>query len=296
MEAGNFFVDSHADSALACEMRVSLISWAPPLSMTCPMPTYYKAQFIDAAMPWLAVWDIMRDGLLPDARQILAALQYYSERDLEPLSSDVPLSAEEESELVPIISALTVAGVQSEAMKDGVLISTLMQVAKRPGLFYEHELPVAVQWELAQDIQRDAEPPGTYSMDVWGTDQTRIPYIFGSPAEEVVAGAATRALHRNQANRSAGRPEHPAHRELAERLGPIFGASEQPIWRRKEKVVRRQHGEEFLDYAEGGPFFNFLELVLPPLRKFLQERRLPPVTVETVVRLAMSHSKRGRRE
>jgi hypothetical protein len=128
-----------------------------------------------------------------------------------------------------------------------------------------------------------------------GTEHTRTPYIFGAPTEDIVAAAADRALNRNQENRSAGRPEHPAQWELAARLGPIFRASGQPILRHREKVVRREHGEEVQTYAEGGPFFDFLDLILTPLRKFLQERRLAPVTVESIVRLAMSHSRHSRR-
>jgi hypothetical protein len=258
------------------------------------MPTHFKPQFVDAAMPWLEVWDLMREGLLPVARPILAELQVYSRKDLEPSPADAPLTAEEEAELVPIISTLTVAAVLSEAMRPGVLVATLTQVAKKPSLFNEYELPAAVQWELAHDVQRNAEPPGMFSMDIWGTEHIRAPYIFGRPTEEGVAGAAARARDRNQENRSAGRPEHPAHRELAERLGPIFRGSGQPILRHRQKVVRYEHGKEILRYEETGPFFDFLELVLPPLRKFLQERDLPPVTVETIVRMAVAQTRHSR--
>lgn len=258
------------------------------------MPTYYKPQLVDLAMPWHDVWNLMRDGLLPVARPILVMLRFYSERDLEPLPADAPLTAEEEAEMRPIISALTIAAVESEAMKRGVLDATLRSVAKRPSFFYENELPGAVQWELGGDIQRDSEPAGTFSMDVWGTDQTCVPYAVVPPSEEAIASAAGRALDRSQQNRSVGRPEHPAHRGLAERLGPIFGASELSIMRHKEKVVRHVHGDEVQSYAEGGPFFDFLELVMPPLRRFLQERCLSPVTIESIVRMAISHSKHSR--
>jgi hypothetical protein len=38
-------------------------------------------------------------------------------------------------------------------------------------------------------------------------------------------------------------------------------------------------------YVEGGPIYDFLELVLKPLRAYLRERHLAPVTTETIVRL-----------
>ena len=39
-------------------------------------------------------------------------------------------------------------------------------------------------------------------------------------------------------------------------------------------------------YVEGGgPFYEFLELVLKPLQRYLRERGLAPVTVATIVRL-----------
>jgi hypothetical protein len=41
-----------------------------------------------------------------------------------------------------------------------------------------------------------------------------------------------------------------------------------------------------LVYVEGGgPFYDFLELVLEPLQRYLRERRLEPVTVAAIVKL-----------
>ncbi|MGY4509062.1 hypothetical protein [Bradyrhizobium sp. USDA 3650] len=258
------------------------------------MPTHYKSQLLETAVPWLQVRDRMYLGLQPAARSILTILEFYAERELEPLANGVPLLTDEQAELEPIVAALTVAGVLSQAMRSGTLVATLAQVAKAPDLFYTHELPAAVQWELAQDTQRALEAPGTFSMDVWATENTRVPYTFGRPTEEILASAAARARDRNQEARTPGHPEHPAHRELAERLGPIFRAGKEQIFRQRKKVVRREHGEEFQTYQEGGPFSDFLELVLPPLQDFLRENRLPPVTIAAIVRTAMSHSRDSR--
>lgn len=247
------------------------------------MPTHHKAQLDEMSVPFVEVWDLMHKGLEPSARRILTMLKFYEERSLEP--ADVPLSDEEEAELQPVVSALTVAAVRSEEMKLGPLVSTLKRVRKRPDLFRHGALPAAVLWELAQDYQRDAEPPGTFSMDIWGSEQTAVPYIRVTPSDQAVAAAAARALERNQQTRSPGRPDHPAHQELAERLAVVFGRSELGF-ARCLRVVDRKGG---VRYAEGGRFFDFLELVLPPLRDFLRERRLPPVTTESIVRAAQAY-------
>ncbi|MDH2343450.1 hypothetical protein [Bradyrhizobium sp. SSUT77] len=249
------------------------------------MPTYHKAQLDEMSMPFVEVWDLMRKGLEPVVRRVLTKLKFYKERDLEPVPAEVPLSDEEEAELRPVVSALTVAAVLSEEMKLGPLVSTLARVRKRPGLFRQGALPAAVLWELAQDYQRDWEPPGTFSMDIWGSEQTAVPYIRVAPNDEAVAAAAARGLERNQKTRSPGRPDHPAHQELAKRLAVVFGKSELGF-ARCLLVVDCKDG---VRYAEGGAFFDFLKLVLPPLRDFLSERRLPPVTTESIVRAAQAY-------
>ncbi|MCK1284223.1 hypothetical protein IVB41_09790 [Bradyrhizobium sp. 44] len=254
------------------------------------LPTHHKAQLTETAMPWVAVWSLMREGILPVARQILAMLDFYVRKDHELPNADMPLTPEEEEELTPIISALTIAAVQSEQMRTNVLAATLARVAREPGLSDLLELPAAVQWELANHNRRKDEAPGTYAMDIWGTDQTGVPYVFGPPTAENLSRAAELALHQVQARRSAGRPPHPAHRELAERFGPIFTASGVPISRSRSEIVRRERREKVLRSMEGGPFCDFLTLVLPPFQRFLQERRLAPVTVDSIVRLAMAHA------
>jgi hypothetical protein len=51
-------------------------------------------------------------------------LGYYAERDLQVPSPDTPLKAQEVSELTPIVSALTIAAVESERMPDRVRLAT----------------------------------------------------------------------------------------------------------------------------------------------------------------------------
>jgi len=236
-------------------------------------------------MPFLEVWDLMRRGLMPVARQILERFKFYRERDLERPADDEPLSDEEEAELRPIISCLTRAAVRSQEMKLGSLISTLARLHKKPELYRTGVLPAAVLWELAQDYQRGAEPHGTFSMDIWGSDQTALSYDRVDPSEEAIAAAAARAAARIQEARLPGRPDLPANKELAEGLAAAFGKSELKISRSLSFV----DGKEGVRHAEGGDFFDFLELILPPLREFLRERRLPPVTTESIVRAARGY-------
>jgi hypothetical protein len=40
-----------------------------------------------------------------------------------------------------------------------------------------------------------------------------------------------------------------------------------------------------LVFVEGGPFYDFLKLILPTLNGYLREQGRSPVTAETVVRL-----------
>jgi hypothetical protein len=139
---------------------------------------------------------------------------------------------------------------------------------------------------LANNYRRGDERPGTFAMDIWGGEQARTPYIWGEPTPENMARAAERAGARLQRDRSRGRPPHPAHGILANHLGPIFRGSGLPIARHREKQVRRERGKELNVRAEVGPVYDFLNLVLHPLQDFLREHRLPPVTVESIVRLA----------
>jgi hypothetical protein len=60
----------------------------------------------------------------------------------------------------------------------------------------------------------------------------------------------------------------------------IFRRSGQPIRRRREPVMRRGK----VVYVEAGPVYDFLELVLKPLRAYLREHGLAPVTTETIAR------------
>ena len=251
------------------------------------MPTLYHAQLTEKETPWVEIWDGMYQGLVPHARPILDMLGYYAERDLQIPDAGIGLTPDEVQELEPIGAALTSAAVETQKMPDGVLIATLTEVAKGSSCISAYDLPGAVQWELANDHQRGEERPGTFPMDIWGSEQTFVPYVWGEPTHEIVARDAARALGRIQQERSVGRRMHPAHPILADGLGNIFRASGQPIVRHRRKIAKLHKHTGNVLYEETGPFHEFLELVLRPLNDFLRERRLPPVTIDSVVRLTV---------
>ena len=247
------------------------------------MPTLSKAQLIETQSPWGAAFDRMYLELCRDRVRILSALGFFAGRNLptpEENSDAIP-TPDEEEELRQIASALTVAAAASEVMSTSVLVATLLRVSKEPRLFVPRELPQPVEWAIADDYQRGDEPPGTHWRDVWGDQLQRFRGEVEQPTDLNIAKAANAAIARIQQTRKAGRPCNQADRFLAVRLGDIFRRSGQPIRRGLEPVTRHGHAV----FVEGGPFYDFLELVLKPLRAFLRQRELAPVTTETIVRL-----------
>jgi hypothetical protein len=248
------------------------------------MPTIHKAQLTELETPMPEIWDRMFKGLIPNARVILDRLDYYAERDLQIPSPESDLTEEEEEELEPIARALMEAAIQSVLMTDGILITTLDKVTKNPSLFSDGQLPAAVQWEIATDYQRGDEQSGTFSMDIWGDEQTTCRYSLETPTEANIKKAAEAARRRIDELRTSGRPYNKANRIIADRLGKIFRSSGHSIVRRRESTGKMF--QEKVIYAEKGPFHDFLELVLPPLNLYLSEQKLSPVTIESIVRFA----------
>ena len=247
------------------------------------MPTVSKAQLIEAESPWGAASDQMYLELCRDRIPILTALGFYAEHDLPPPqeNSDAIPTKDEETELRQIAGALTVAAAASGIMSTAVLVATLLKVSKKPSLFFTRELPAPVEWAIACDYQRGNEPPGTHWRDIWGDQVALLPAQVEQPTEASITKAAACALEQMQNGRARGRTFNRADQILADRLGEIFRQSGQPIRRRREPVMRQ--GE--LVYMEGGPIYDFLELVLKPLQRHLRDRGLAPVTVATIVRI-----------
>ncbi|MGX1362267.1 hypothetical protein [Bradyrhizobium elkanii] len=169
------------------------------------MPTLSKPQLIEPKSPWGAAFDQIYLGLCRDRVSILTALKFYVEHDLPPPeeNSDAIPTTDEAEELRQIASALTVAAAASATMPAGVLAATLLKVAKNPDLFFPRELPAPVEWAMACDYQRGAEPLGTHWRDVWGDQVAAFPGQIEQPTGLNIAKAARAALASLQEKRKA---------------------------------------------------------------------------------------------
>lgn len=254
------------------------------------MPLTHKAQLIETATPMLYLWALMEAGLRSRAPTILEVLNYSAERDLEPRGAGWcgPLDKDEVEELGPVIRALMDAAMASEAMPDRIIIATLRKIARDPAHFCLADTPAAVQWEMACDYKRGNENARTFSLDIWGSEQTRCPYLIETPTDYNIARAALASLHRIKLSQKRGRPHNCANQLVAERLGAIFRSTGRTIRRHHEPVAMAKGR---VVYAERGSFKEFIELVLPPLQEFLRVRGLSPITVDSVVRLAARGAK-----
>jgi hypothetical protein len=247
------------------------------------MPTLYKAQLVESETPFLKIWRRMYVGQRPNARQILDMLGFYQERGLAVPLPKKRLSTEEKLEFTAVITALTKAVVETQQMPAGVMASTLLRIANASPEQVDG-LPAIIQWVLAAFYRRCNEAPGTYALDIWGTEQTEANYIRGEPTPENIARAAQTALV--GLPRPRGRPPNVANFILAKELGPIFRRSGGTTTRQRQKVVREQEGvASYIEYPEGGPYYDWLNLIVPPFNEFLHKHGLEEVTVETIVRL-----------
>jgi hypothetical protein len=260
-----------------------------PASKETIMPTLYKAELTEQAPATLDIWRRMHEELKPRTHEILSSLGYYAERDLAvPDPSEQP-TQEELRKLEPLATALMRAAIETERMRTGTLVATLDRVAKEPSLIDSDQFPGDVLWEIARSYRRDDEPPGMFSIDVWGRDQVlaKFPSQIEAPTPSNVKRAAETALLK--AHRKRGRPFNPANRVLAQELSAIFRSSDHPLARKHQDSVR--HGQ-FVQ-VEAGPFHDFLDLVLTPLKDYLRERRLAPITVESIIRFATQRQKQS---
>jgi hypothetical protein len=249
--------------------------------MVIRMPTLYPPQLSETATPMMDLWDIIHGALLSHAQTILTILNCYERFDLE-RSVDGELNEGEQQELNPIIRALMEAVQTIEAMPIHILISTLRRIARNPAQFFTEDVPAAVEYAIACNYQRASEKPGTFCLDVWGGPKVDCPYPLEAPTQFRIAQAAERACSCLAPVRSRGRPRHIAIDIVAEQMGSMYRASGHDIVRRLEPTMVRGR----LSYAEAGPFYDFLTLVLKPLNDHLRERRLPTITLASVVRHA----------
>jgi hypothetical protein len=248
------------------------------------MPTLAKPELIERESPWLEQSEWFYRKLCRKKVPILTSLGYYDERNLSvpEAGQEEALCQDEEAEIKPLATALTLAAAASEVLPRAVLIASLRRVSKEPSSWRRCRLPEEVELAIARTYQRCDEEPGTHWYDVW---RGKLAFPEGKvevPTDVNIAAAALAATGRIQSTKSRGRPPNPAHQLLADALGENFRRTGQRIVRKRLPIER--HGKTA--FVESGPFYDFLRLVLPPLQAYLRGRRLPPVTIDTIVRIA----------
>jgi hypothetical protein len=254
------------------------------------MPTLAKPELAERESPWVIESDRFFQELWLNRVPILKALGFYDERNLQPGEDESKaLVQDEETEIKSIAGALTVAAGASEVLPPAKLIATLKQVAKEPNLLKSGLLPEDVEWAIARVYQRSDEKPGTHWQDIWIRKLAFPKGQAQKPEDSNIARAALAALALH-VSRKRGRTPHLANQVLAQELGEIFRRSGKRIARQRLPVMRR--GKTVI--VEGGPFYDFLRLVLPPLRAYLRNRKLAPVTIDTIVRIATDDYKKAR--
>jgi hypothetical protein len=237
------------------------------------MPTLPTPQLVQTESAWGAPSNQFYDELCLSKVAILSALEFYEERGLPIPDANSEMTPEEDEVLLPIAGALAHAAEAAKEMPNGVLLASLRKISRKPELFFSDELPGELQWAIACSYQRDDERPGRYWRDVWG-DQPDAE----KPTEPNIKKAALLAADR--IHPKMGRPPNRADEILAERLGEIYRRSGQRIVRGRFPEMR--HGR--VAWVEGGPFYDFLNLVLKSLQRYISDNRLTPVTVNTIVR------------
>lgn len=246
------------------------------------MPTLGKPQLVETESAWGAPSKKIFEELCQGRIAILSALGFYEERGLPIPDADF-VTREEYNELNLIAGALICAAEAARTMPDAVLVASLHKVQAEPTSFSARKLPVEVEWAMACHYLRADEKQATHWRDVWGDQLGDVE----EPEESNLQKAALAAIESIQADRKRGRRPNPANQILADRLGKNFRGSDRRIVRNRVPTMR--HGE--LTFVEVGPFYDFLNLVLKPLQQYLSENRLPPVTIDTIVRSATKGSR-----
>ncbi len=247
------------------------------------MPTLGKPQLFETESAWGAPSQQFFVDLFQTRIAVLGPLGFYEERGLPVPETSSKLTLEEDEILSPMAGALSCAAEAARTMPDAVLCASLHEVVADPSLFSARKLPAEVEWTIACHYQRADEKPGTHGLDVWGDQLDDVEV----PTDENIKKAALSAIATIAAARKRGRRPNPANQILADRLGSNFRQSGQRIVRNHLPIMR--YGE--LASVEVGPFYDFLNLVLKPLQQYLLENRLPPVTIDTIVRCAVEGSR-----
>ncbi|HLG83182.1 MAG TPA: hypothetical protein VKY22_19375 [Bradyrhizobium sp.] len=247
------------------------------------MPTRYSTEAYRPAPRWLTTWNTVYRELELRAVEILLESGFYDTNDI-----DVPdaliareLSQEESAAIGRIATALTIAADAAHQTAPGVVAAWLQEVVKNPALFRSRQLPPEVHWAITSSYRRADERPGMHLQDVWGRRRVRFEAKPYRATDRNIARSASLAV--TSLRRPRGRPQKIANELLAEYLAKAFRDFGGRIVRRQVPIDLEGGG---FQYVDGGPFYKFLEKVIGPLQEHLQQHGLPPVTIETIERIA----------
>ncbi|MGY3605884.1 MULTISPECIES: hypothetical protein [unclassified Bradyrhizobium] len=251
------------------------------------MPKRYKPSAYRPAPSWKKLWKQFYAELEKQGVPILQASEFYEAHDREPPEIEAiryKLSEEERGALERVATALTIAANGAHRTAPGVVAAWLAAVANKPILLRSRDLPPEAIEAIVAHYQRGKEPPGTHLQDVLSRRRIRFRRRKRRPTSRNIvraAQAASVALPRPR-----GRPQNVGNWLAAEYLASAYRSLS------GRRIVRHQTTMDLgskVVVVEDGPFYRFLEMVIGPLQKHLKAHGLPPVTIETIERIATEH-------
>lgn len=241
------------------------------------MPTLSKPQLSEPL-----IWGDTKieSSLNAIKEQVLEKLGFYREHDrVESFNSKFEKQVRDhENEVInEIVGVLTHAAAVAAKISDPALIATLKSIRRRPNLVFNNPVIGAAAWIIAENYQRQNEKPGTFWPDIMGQLPQDFHGSLRNPALANIKAAASRSLQKLQRPRSPGQPRNFANVLLSEKLGQIFLRYNDRITRHSVVIAT---GPDRL--RDGGPFFDFIQLVLEPLQSFLRAHKLRSVSASGV--------------
>jgi hypothetical protein len=224
------------------------------------MPTKYKPQLDHVGFDWFNQSDQFHQDLLANEPKILEKLGYGNEY-ARPWQEVVHSEARDlMRELSGAISLAAAIRMDAGFKAPNKLISTLEAVKKDPSLILTRQLEPEALGMLASHYQRANERPGTFWWDVDRQENAPLPDL------ERVRQAASNAIIALKSEARPGRLPDEATKVVALKAREIYLGYNLSVTR--HSVASVSHGKDC--QVDAGPFFEFLELLLAPLNRFLK--------------------------
>jgi hypothetical protein len=241
------------------------------------VPTKYKPQLDHVGFDWFNQSNQFHLELLAVETEVLEKSGFEREYGYSRSKPARDEARELINELSGIISLAAATRMDAGFKAPNKLIATLEAVEKDPSLILSHDLEPEALGVLGLHYQRADELPGTYWFDV--DRQVDVP----SPEAELVARAASMAIFALKSEAKPGRLPDQVTDLLAVKTRAIF-------LRYNASITRHSVATGEFSQTEAGPYFEFLELLLAPLNRFLaglsKDYRVAPVSAASVARLA----------